>query len=94
MVKLLVTAWGECSDFFFPSFNLDGRCGICGENINSVKQFEKGGALYTGISVRTYSKGEVIDVKVYLSANHLGWAEFRVCNVDTMITDATQGIQN
>ena len=69
----------------------DGKCGICGENINSVKQFEKGGALYRGFSVRAYTRGEIIDVKVYLSANHLGWTEFRICNVDNWETDATQG---
>jgi hypothetical protein len=69
---------------------LAGRCGICGEDANGPKRFEKGGALYTGISVRNYTRGQVIDVKVYLSANHLGWTEFRICNVDKLQTDATQ----
>lgn len=69
---------------------LGGRCGICGENINGAKNFEKGGTLYRGYSVRNYTQGQIIDVKVYLSANHLGWTEFRICNVDNMHTDATQ----
>lgn len=89
-----------------------GKCGICGEVYNETKLFEKGGIYYLGLPVRTYNKGQIIDVKVEvdyclcdskrnlliifyfffkkISANHLGWFEFRICNVDSLITDATQ----
>jgi hypothetical protein len=32
-----------------------------------VKLFEKGGAMYKGTSVKTYTQGEQIDVKVMVS---------------------------
>ncbi len=41
-----------------------GKCGICGENFSATKQFEKGGVYYTGKIVRTYQKGQTINVHV------------------------------
>ncbi|CAF2122164.1 unnamed protein product [Rotaria magnacalcarata] len=69
-----------------------GKCGICGEPYDrAIKLFEKGGAKYTGKIVKTYNQGEQIDVQVKLSANHQGYFEFRLCNVDnTPDSDATQ----
>ncbi|CAF3451530.1 unnamed protein product [Rotaria sp. Silwood1] len=69
-----------------------GKCGICGEPYDrAVKLFEKGGAMYTGKIVQTYIQGQQIDVKVKLSANHHGYFEFRLCNVDdNSNSDATQ----
>lgn len=44
---------------------VDGKCGICGEPYDKpVKLFEKGGAMYTGKIVKTYTQGQQIDVKV------------------------------
>ena len=42
----------------------DGKCGICGENFVSKKKFEKGGILYRGHIVKSYSEGQLIDVIV------------------------------
>ncbi|CAF3540673.1 unnamed protein product [Rotaria sp. Silwood1] len=69
-----------------------GKCGICGEPYDrAVKLFEKGGAMYTGKIVQTYIQGQQIDVKVKLSANHHGYFEFRLCNIDdNSNSDATQ----
>lgn len=97
--------------FFHSIYTLTysgGKCGICGESYNGVKKFEKGGSMYTGIPVRTYTEGQEIDVqvkvksltktlsvicsynKLKVSANHKGWFEFRICNIDDMASDATQ----
>ena len=40
------------------------KCSICGENFSGPKMFEKGGALYTGRSVETYTQGQQIEVVV------------------------------
>jgi len=69
-----------------------GKCGICGEAYDKPnKLFEKGGAMYTGKIVKTYNQGQQIDVTVVLTANHKGYFEYRLCNVDsTPDFEATQ----
>ncbi len=73
-----------------------GLCGICGEEYKSVKKFEKGGSLYRGLTVRTYTQGEVIEVVVEITANHKGFFEFRLCDVAKANNDgeATQQCLN
>ncbi|CAF3777634.1 unnamed protein product [Rotaria socialis] len=70
----------------------DGKCSICGEAYDkTVKLFEKGGAMYKGTIVKTYIQGQEIDVKVMLTANHKGYFEFRLCNLDASPSvDASQ----
>ncbi len=49
-------------------FCSDGKCSICGEPYDKqVKSFEKGGAMYKGTIVKTYTQGQKIDVKVMVS---------------------------
>ncbi|UJR14528.1 hypothetical protein I4U23_001524 [Adineta vaga] len=69
-----------------------GKCSICGEAYDKpVKDFEKGGARYKGTIVRTYTQGQQIDVQVVLTANHKGYFEFRLCNLDASPSaDASQ----
>ncbi|CAF0837106.1 unnamed protein product [Adineta steineri] len=70
----------------------DGKCSICGEAYDKpVKLFEKGGTMYKGTIVQKYTQGQQIEVKVVLSANHKGYFEFRLCNLDASpLADATQ----
>jgi hypothetical protein len=65
-----------------------GKCGICGEDFQNPKNFEKGGSMYRGMNVRQYNMSQIIDVEIVLTANHLGWHEFRLCSVDNRTTDA------
>lgn len=74
----------------YQNVHLGGRCGICGEVYNEPKKFEKGGSLYRGIIVRNYVQGQNIDVAVEVTANHKGFFEFRICDIDGLNTDATQ----
>lgn len=60
----------------------NGKCGICGEDYAAPKKFEKGGEYYRGYIVRTYSANQNIDAVVEITANHKGFFEFRLCNVD------------
>jgi hypothetical protein len=49
---------------------LEGKCSICGEPFDRAnKLFEKGGAMYTGKIVKTYTQGQQIDVTVVVSAS-------------------------
>lgn len=68
-----------------------GKCSICGEDWSkSPKQFGRGDSLYTGQIARKYSAGEVFDAQVVITANHLGWHEFRLCCLDGWSGDADQ----
>ena len=40
---------------------------------------EAGGMFGKGIIVRKYEMNQVIKVRVELTANHMGWFEFRLC---------------
>jgi len=70
------------TSFQFNSVN-KGRCGICGDpwDANPAK-YQAGGKFANGIIVRNYSPGEVIDVVVWLTANHKGYFTFRLCKND------------
>ncbi|XP_014214839.1 uncharacterized protein LOC106644011 [Copidosoma floridanum] len=59
----------------------DGKCGPCGDNWNKTKprDNENGGKYGRGIIVRNYHSGQLIDIKVHISANHLGYFEFSLC---------------
>ena len=67
-----------------------GKCGICGEDFGQEKRFEKGGKMYTGYIIKTYQQEQVITVNVEITANHIGYFEFMLCNVDGWQSDATQ----
>ena len=67
-----------------------GKCGICGEAANLQKRFERGGSLYRDLIVREYLKGQTIEVEVEITANHWGYFQFKVCNIDGNKSDATQ----
>ncbi|CAF0773920.1 unnamed protein product [Brachionus calyciflorus] len=73
-----------------------GRCGICGDPYDQPepRTYEKGGEKYLGKIVRTYSKGAEIPVIVQVTANHLGFFEFKICKVDGWESDATQSCLN
>lgn len=50
-----------------------GKCSICGEPYDRPnKVFEKGGAMYIGKIVKTYTQGQQIDVTVVVSPNDSG----------------------
>lgn len=73
-----------------------GRCGICGDSYDqpNPRTYEKGGAKYLGKIVRTYNKGAEIPVVVQVTANHMGFFEFRLCKIDGWKSDATQTCLN
>ena len=58
-----------------------GKCGICGDpwDTPSPRDGEMGGKYGRGVIVKRYRTGQLVKVIVHVTANHLGYFEFRVC---------------
>ena len=57
-------------------------CGECGDAWDipvGQRPNQAGGTYANGIISDTYSPGEVITIEVDITANHMGWFEFRLC---------------
>lgn len=61
-----------------------GQCGLCGDDfrMGMPRPHELGGKYGEGVVVRRYGQGEDIEVVVYISANHMGYFYFELCNLD------------
>ena len=46
---------------------LGGKCGVCGDSFSGPRLHETGGKFATGIIVKEYKKGEIIDVFVMVN---------------------------
>ncbi|XP_035217513.1 uncharacterized protein LOC118190844 [Stegodyphus dumicola] len=59
----------------------NGKCGVCGDpyHVQQPRPNEAGGKYGLGIIVRNYTVGQEIETTVDLTANHLGYFEFRIC---------------
>ncbi|XP_048775435.1 uncharacterized protein LOC125680031 [Ostrea edulis] len=67
-----------------------GKCGICGDPWDGVRENEAGGRYATGRISRRYTEGQIIDVKVKITASHKGYFEFRLCPNNNVHKPATQ----
>ncbi|XP_043210287.1 uncharacterized protein LOC122375146 [Amphibalanus amphitrite] len=72
--------------------DMGGKCGICGDPYDEPqpRTHEIGGPYYKGYLVQNYTSGEVVTVTVNLTANHLGFFQFKICPVEGFETEATQ----
>jgi hypothetical protein len=72
-----------CGGFTHQWNDLNGKCGICGDPWDAAtpRANELGGTYGVGkIAKESYFKsGQVMDVTVQITANHLGYFEFRIC---------------
>ncbi|XP_043210295.1 uncharacterized protein LOC122375152 [Amphibalanus amphitrite] len=68
-----------------------GKCGICGDAYDEPqpRTHEIGGPYYKGIIVRNYAVGQEIKATVQITANHLGFFQFKMCPVSGDV-EATQ----
>jgi len=64
---------------FGMKMNNGGKCGVCGDPWNGVRENEAGGRYAKGIIVKTYKMGQVFTTKTMITANHFGWFEYRIC---------------
>lgn len=68
-----------------------GRCGVCGDPVQDIpRPNEAGGRYASGVITRNYKTGDDIDLTADLSANHLGYFEYRVCPVEDPNVPVTQ----
>ncbi|XP_062615337.1 uncharacterized protein LOC134277082 isoform X1 [Saccostrea cucullata] len=71
-----------------------GKCGICGDPYQqNPRENEAGGKYATGIISKCYQyqpSGQNMDIQVELTANHLGYFEFRLCEHNDTSTAITQ----
>ncbi|UJR22494.1 hypothetical protein I4U23_025547 [Adineta vaga] len=68
----------------------DGKCGVCGDSYSGPRDHEIGGKYATNTIVRNYISGSQIEVKILLTANHVGFMELRLCPLSNSNTEVTQ----
>lgn len=70
-----------------------GKCGICGDAYDAPdpRPNEVGGQYFTGVIVESYTQGQIIDVTVKLTANHLGYFIFKLCPSTDAKKEVEQG---
>ncbi|XP_068623737.1 uncharacterized protein [Battus philenor] len=58
-----------------------GKCGVCGDawDAPAPRAHELGGRFGRGVIVRRYTPGALVTIKVELTASHMGFFEFRLC---------------
>jgi len=69
-----------------------GKCGFCGDPYEGPRQSEEDlwpggvpagkGTYANGIISQTYNMGQFIPINVIITANHMGWFEFRLCKYE------------
>lgn len=75
----------NCGGFSNQWSSQGGKCGICGDPYQSQRprMHELGGLIgVSGVVVATYNKSSTIEVTVRITANHLGYFVFDLCNLD------------
>ena len=84
---------GFCGGFPHQwSQEIGGKCGICGDPWDAeVRQHEApNGRFANGVIVREYQPGEIITVTSHITANHVGFVEFRLCPNNNVEMDPDQ----
>ncbi|XP_060650170.1 uncharacterized protein LOC132787255 [Drosophila nasuta] len=72
-----------CGGFWKQTEN-DGQCGLCGDDysLSQPRPNENGGTYGQGVIVNSYIGVSTFDVTVQITANHLGYFSFHLCNLD------------
>jgi hypothetical protein len=71
-----------CGGFTKQHQTNKGKCGICGDDYSLPipRPHEFGGKYGQGVIVRKYNPGSSFTIRVELTASHMGYFEFRVCD--------------
>lgn len=58
-----------------------GKCGVCGDPWNEPRprSHEIGGIFANGIIGRLYTRGQLVEIEIELTSNHMGYFETRLC---------------
>ena len=71
----------------------EGKCGICGDNYGDpVPRDNELGGKYggSGVIVKTYENAYTVDVGVKITANHMGFIFFELCNLDEFTKESEE----
>ncbi|KAL3866015.1 hypothetical protein ACJMK2_043356 [Sinanodonta woodiana] len=80
----------NCGGFVNHFETHGGKCGVCGDPWEGPRENEAGGKYALGVVARQYKIGQVINVTIELTSNHMGYFEFRLCPVNDPLKTATQ----
>lgn len=71
-----------CGGFTRQHQTNKGKCGECGDawDLPPPRPHEYGGAYGKGVTVRKYNPGSTVTVRIELTASHMGYFEFRLCD--------------
>ena len=73
----------NCGGFAAQWETNNGKCGVCGDQFNSKNaQHVFPGKYAKGVITKIYKAGDVIKVKIDITANHRGWFEFRLGKIE------------
>ncbi|KAM8706034.1 hypothetical protein ACLKA7_010340 [Drosophila subpalustris] len=69
-----------------------GLCGLCGDDysLSQPRPNEHGGKYGQGVIVNSYIGVKTIEVNVLITANHLGYFTFDLCNLDEAVTETEE----
>lgn len=69
-----------------------GKCGLCGDAFDEpIKPHEAPGGIFaTGTIVRNYMEGQIIPIKIEITAVHKGYYEFKICPNNNVKQDPNQ----
>ncbi|XP_023029101.1 uncharacterized protein [Leptinotarsa decemlineata] len=81
-----------CGGFAVQWQQNKGKCGVCGDphHVEDPRPHEAGGQFAKGVTSRHYSVGQIIDIEIELTANHLGRFELLLCPNNNPAQEATQ----
>merc|ERR1712062_572958 len=74
--------WGG----FWNQVSNDNRCGVCGDDYNEARPLSNElGGKYGSSSIipRTYSSGQLIPIKIQITAHHRGYFQFKICKIES-----------
>ncbi|XP_017883005.2 uncharacterized protein LOC108626699 [Ceratina calcarata] len=71
----------NCGGTFTQFYLNKGKCGVCGDNyaMPRPRPNENGGIYGNSTIVKKYVKGGIVNVKIKLTANHMGNFKFDLC---------------
>ena len=71
----------NCGGFAFQWMSNGGKCGVCGDPYGRKQEHVYPGKFANNIITRTYNKGQSIQVKVQITANHKGYFTFKIGDI-------------
>ncbi|XP_044730603.1 uncharacterized protein LOC123293763 [Chrysoperla carnea] len=87
---------GFCGGFQVQWEINKGKCGICGDDYRYPvpRSHEYQGPYGRSGIMANYTQGTAIQVTTLLTANHLGWIQFSLCNLDNRNLETEDCFQN